>query len=46
MDKNKLVKIIANVWPTIKKMLDEIFYFILNLIKSIVKISVRQTTGK
>jgi len=46
MDKEKIIRAFASVWPTIKKTLDEIFYFILNLIRRIVKIAIGQITGK
>ncbi len=46
MDKDKLTRFFANIWPTIKRTLDAIFYFILNLIKSVVKIAVEQIKGE
>lgn len=46
MNKNNLIRTFANIWPTIKKTLDAIFYFILNLIKTIAKIAASQLTGR
>lgn len=42
MDKDKITIIFETVWPSIKKALDEIFYFLINLVKAIVRIAINQ----
>jgi hypothetical protein len=42
MDKEKIIRFFANVWTSIKRGLDTLFYFILNLIKSVVKLAISQ----
>ena len=42
MDKNSVVLFFEKIWPTTKRIIDGIFYFIFNLIRTIVRIGINQ----
>ena len=45
MDNNRVVLFFEKIWPTIKRVFAEIFYFIFKLVKTIIKIGVGQIKG-
>lgn len=45
MDKQNILRFFANIWPTVRKIIYSFFYFLLQLIKTVVRIAAEQIKG-
>lgn len=43
---NQFIIVLKKIWPTVNRLINDFFYFLITLIKGIVKYAIRQVQGE